>query len=114
MAKLPAETSQTIALLKQRLLDIIDNATAAEFELFERLGETAETIIPLDDLRGIIEQSTSRFSQFPTFQLQVARSQPIASADLLQLLNQRIASTEDRIPALERSLEEIKQDWSLL
>jgi len=113
MARLPSDITQTIALLKQRLLDIIDDATAAEFQLFERFGETVETMVPLNDLRDIAEQATTRFSQFSTLQLRVAQSQPIASDDLLQFLNEKITIAQNRIPALERSVEEIKQDWSL-
>jgi len=47
MAKLPEETTETINSLKQQLLDIVDEATAVEFALFERFGETDRTIIVL-------------------------------------------------------------------
>lgn len=42
MAKLPQETSETIWSLKRRLLDIVEEATAAEFNLFEGFGETKD------------------------------------------------------------------------
>ncbi|MFB2880201.1 hypothetical protein [Floridanema aerugineum] len=68
MAKLTPEISQNIALLKQQLLDIVDEATAAELTLFERFGETSETMTPLNDLRDIAEQASTRFSQFANIQ----------------------------------------------
>ncbi|GAC1450495.1 MAG: hypothetical protein NVS2B14_05310 [Chamaesiphon sp.] len=113
MAKIPIEITQTIVSLKQQLLDIINSATVAEFELFERLGETDDTIIPLNDLRDIAEQAASRFSQLSTLQLRAAQSHPIASTDLLQFLNEKIVNAQQRVSALERSIEEIKQDWEL-
>jgi hypothetical protein len=45
--------------------------------------------------------------------LRIAEVQPIISADLLKLMNEAISNIENRIPALERSLEEIKLDWRL-
>jgi hypothetical protein len=114
MAKLTPEISQNIALLKQQLLDIVDEATAGELTLFERFGETSETMTPVNDLRDIAEQASTRFSQFANIQLRIAQSQPIASGDLLQFLNEKITNAQVRIPALERSVQEIKEDWSLL
>lgn len=52
MAKLPGETTETVNSLKQQLLDIVDQATAVEFALFERFGETDRTIIVLDELKN--------------------------------------------------------------
>ncbi|MGB3204865.1 MAG: hypothetical protein WBB28_07760 [Crinalium sp.] len=114
MARIPREITQTIVSLKQQLLDIIDSATTTEFELFEKFGETDDTIIPLNDLRDIAGQAASRFSQFSTLQLRVAQSQPIASTDLLQFLNEKIANAEQRVSALDRSIQEIKHDWGLI
>jgi hypothetical protein len=36
MAKLPREIAETIWILKRQLLDIIDDATEAEYSLFEQ------------------------------------------------------------------------------
>ncbi len=114
MAKLSHETMQTLWRLKSQLLDLVDAAKALEFNLFEQFGETDETIIVLDELKNIAEQAVSRFSQLSTLQLRLAESQPLVPPDMLELLIQTIANTEQRVPALERSVEEIKVEWSLL
>jgi hypothetical protein len=44
MAKLSRETRQTLWRLKDQLLDLVDEAKALEFSLFERFGETNETM----------------------------------------------------------------------
>jgi hypothetical protein len=50
--------------LKRQLADVIENARAAEFALFDRFGETERTIVYLDDLQSVAEQATEPFSQF--------------------------------------------------
>lgn len=90
----------------------MDEATAAEFSLFERFGETDSTIIVLDELKDIAEQAQARFSQFSSLQLRIADAQPIP-LDMLELLMRVITNAQQRIPALERSVEEIKIEWSL-
>ena len=114
MVKLPPERGTIIWELKQRLLDILDEAKSAEFNLLERWGETERSITALDQLTEIAEQAKERFSQLSTLQILLAESQPIAAADLLRLLDERIASIQNRVPALERSTQEIKADWNLL
>ena len=96
------------------MLDIVDEATAAEFFLFERFGETDSTIVVLDELKDIAEQAASSFSQLSNLQLRVADTQPSVPLGMLELLTKVIANTEQRVPALERSVEEIKTEWSLL
>ncbi|MGK7948544.1 MAG: hypothetical protein AB4368_07000 [Xenococcaceae cyanobacterium] len=48
MAKISPELKLNLANLQKTLLDIVDEAKAAEFLLLERFGETNETIIALD------------------------------------------------------------------
>jgi TPP-dependent indolepyruvate ferredoxin oxidoreductase alpha subunit len=112
MAKFSSEARQTLWRLKDQLLDLIDEAKALELLLFERFGETNETIIVLDELKDIAEQAASRFSQLSTLQLRLAESQPSVLPDMMELLVQTIANTQQRVPALERSVEEIKVEWS--
>ena len=68
----------------------------------------------LDQLTEIAEQAKERFSQLSTLQILIYESQPVATRDLLRLLNEKIAIIQNRVPALERSIEEIKTDRSLL
>ncbi|MFB2839266.1 MULTISPECIES: hypothetical protein [Floridanema] len=113
MAKLPRETTETVLNLKRQLIDILDEATATEFVIFESFGETDETLPFLDEMKSVAEQATSRFSQLSALQLRIGEAQPNASADILELLAQGIAQTQQRIPAWERSIQEVKLEWNL-
>ena len=50
MAKLSDETLTTVFNLQKQFLESIDAATATEFIIFERFGETEETIPELNEL----------------------------------------------------------------
>ncbi len=113
MAKLPKETTVTINSLKQQLLDILDNSTAAEFMLFERFGETETTIPLLEELKSVAERSTSWFSRLVNLQLRIAQSQPTATFDMLKLLSEAIVRIQAEAPAMERSIQEVKIDWNV-
>jgi hypothetical protein len=113
MAKLPETTTTTINTLKQQSLDIVDQATAAEFTVFELFGETDATLSYLDEMKNVAEEAAASFSQL-SIQLNITQAQPTASSDMLDLLAQVIERTQARIPALERSVQEIKMEWNLL
>ncbi|MDJ1180012.1 hypothetical protein PJF56_14175 [Roseofilum sp. BLCC_M91] len=113
MAKLSPDRSTLIWNLKQDLLDIVDEAKAAELALLEGFGETDRTIEALDQLTEIAEQAKERFSQLSIVQIRIAESQPIAPQDLLTLLDDRIGAISGRVPALKQSTQEIKVDWNL-
>ncbi len=112
MAKLSPATKQIIITLKNQLLDIIDEAKAVEFALLETFGETNATLQTLEQLTEIALQAESRFSQLSTLEIRAAQSQPIISPDLLRFMKDAIATTQMRNPALARSIEEIKLEWS--
>jgi hypothetical protein len=114
MAKLPVETAETIWTLLRQLLNLVEDAGAAEFALFDSFGETDSTIPYLEELQGISLDAASRYSQLSNIQLRITETQPNAAADMLRLLYQSIAQNQLRIPALERSIEEIKMEWNLL
>jgi hypothetical protein len=80
--------------------------------LFEAFGETERTISYLDELQRVAEQATERFSQFSTLQIRIANAQPQFLPDMLELVDRVIENTQQRIPALKRSIQEIKQEWS--
>lgn len=113
MAKLSLETAQTIWDLQHQLLEIIDTAITLELSLFEAFGETQDTMPFLDELQSISQQSIERFSLFSTLQVRVANTQPPISADILDVVNRSIRSTQQKIPALKRSIQEITQEWKL-
>jgi hypothetical protein len=113
MAKLSPDIRLTLRQQKEQLLDLIDEAKSLEFILLDSIGENRETISTLEQLTEISEQATTKLSQLSTLHFRMAEVQPTISNDLLKLMNEAIANIENRIPALERSLEEIKLDWRL-
>ncbi|WP_204106559.1 MULTISPECIES: hypothetical protein [Spirulina sp. CCY15215] len=113
MAKFPDELAETIWNLKRQLLEIVDAATSAELVLFERFGETNEILPLLDELKNVAERDAPWFSRLSNFQLRIAESQPLISADMLNLVNQSIERIQVEIPAMERSIQEVKTEWNL-
>lgn len=59
------------------------------------------------------ERATPWFSRLSNFQLRIAESQPTAPSDMLEMLNRTIDQIQAEIPALERSIQEVKIDWNL-
>ena len=114
MAKFQNEFGEIIWTLKRQLLDIIDAATAAELTLFEMVGETSETLPFLDELKNVAERAAPWFSRLSNFQLRTAEAQPAIPADMLNLVNQSIERIQIEIPAMERSIQEVKTEWNLL
>ncbi|MFB2978279.1 hypothetical protein [Microseira sp. BLCC-F43] len=113
MAKIPGEVTTTINNLKQQVLEIVEEATALEMRIFEAFGETEATIPYLDEVKTVVDDAESSFSRLSTLQLQIAKAQPIAPGDILELMNRAIARTQARIPAWERSIQEVKLEWNL-
>ena len=113
MAKLSPETAQTIWDLQHQLLEIIDSSSVLELSLFDAFGETEDTIPVLDELQSIAQQATDRFSRFSNLQIRVANNQPPIPPDIIEIVNRSIQTTEQKIPALKRSIQEITQEWRL-
>jgi hypothetical protein len=113
VATLPSETSASIALIKAQCLAIINLATKAEWGLFTRFGETEETLIVLSELKTVAEETSDAFSRLSSLQLKVATAQPDISAALTRLVMESKDRIETRIPAWQRSIEEILLTWSL-
>ncbi len=99
--------------MKQQLLDIVDDATAAEFALFELYGETERTMRYLNELTSVAERSTSWFSRLSNLH-RIASAQPSVPSDMLELLIQSLTRIQAEVPALERSVQEVKIEWNLL
>lgn len=113
MAKLPVEVAETLWTLKRQLLEIVHAATASEASLFINHGETESTIAVLDELKQVSERATPWFKRLSNLQVRIAESQPDIAFDMLDLLNRSIKQIQVEIPALERSIQEVKQDWNL-
>ncbi len=112
MAKLPDPVISNIFIIQRRIIEWLDSTTATEFRLFERMGETAETLPELEELQNIKEKLRSKYSRLYNLLLRIAESQPIASEDMLVLLYRSIESTEASIDASIASLQEIQRNWN--
>jgi hypothetical protein len=62
-------------------------------------------------LQSIAEQATDQFSQFSSLQLRIFNVQPTVSNDMLEFVGRIISSAKLRLPALERSVQEIITEW---
>jgi hypothetical protein len=113
MAKLSPETAQTIWDLQHQLLEIIDSSRTLELSLFDAFGETEDTIPVLDELQNIAQQAIDRFSRFSNLQIRVANNQPPIPPDIIEIVDRSIQTTQQKIPALKRSIQEITQEWRL-
>jgi hypothetical protein len=82
--------------------------------IFDRFGETELVLSYMDEMKNVAEEAISLLSRLSTLQLQVAQSQPTAVPAMLELLEQAIQRTLVRIPALERSIQEVKMEWNFL
>lgn len=101
MAKLPSETLETIWTLLKHLSKLVEDATEAEYVLFERFGETQDTIPSLEELKGVAIDAASRYSQLSNLRLRIAEAQPIVTNDMLRLLSDLIGVDESIIEDLE-------------
>ena len=79
--------------LSSRIIECLDSTTATEFRLFNRMGETAETLPELEELQNVKEKLRSKYSRLYNLLLKITESQPIASEDMLALLYRSIEST---------------------
>ncbi len=113
MANLSDETLRRIAHLLPRLFEVINLATATEFNLFTRYGETEETLPELGELRNAAERVRIYYNRVYSLVLLVAESQPIANSATLNLLYQSIERAQANADASEATVQEIKRSWNL-
>lgn len=135
MANLPNEMITTVLNLERRLLQLINQATAAGFIILEQHGETQGTITDLEILQNARERSTSYYTRLYRLLLQISQSQPVASSVLksspsagvspavktrrlsaatLNLLAQSIEEIQAIADATEATIQEAKRDWNIL
>jgi hypothetical protein len=112
VAKLPDPVLTNIFTLQRRIIESIDATTALAFGLLEQWGETTETSTELEELQNIQERLRSQYSRLNTLLLKVSESQPIASADMLNLLYRTIELAEATLDASIASLQEIQRNWN--
>ncbi len=113
MAKLPDDILTTIFSLQRQLAERIEDASAAEWILFEQYGETEETQGELEELYNARERLTVTYSRLHTLLLRILESQPTASTAMLDLLSQTLEQGQFVANAAKASIEEIKRNWGL-
>ncbi len=112
MAKLPDPVLTNIFTLQRRIIESIDATTTLAFRLFAQWGETTAALAELEELQNIQERLRSQYSRLNTLLLKVAESQPIASANMLNLLGRTIEVAEATLDASIASLQEIQRNWN--
>ena len=112
MARLSDPVLTNIFTLQRQIIECIDATTAMEFRILEQEGETNETLSELEELQSIRERLLSPYSRLHTLVLKAAESQPVASRDVLNLLDKSIESTEAALDGSIASLQEIQRNWS--
>jgi hypothetical protein len=112
VAKLPDPIISNLFIVKRRLAECIDQATAMEFRLFEQAGETSETLSEFEELQNVEERLMLSYNRLHTLLLKVCQSQPIPSKDMLNLLCQAIELAEATLDASVATLQEIQRDWN--
>ncbi len=113
MAKLPDQSLASIFYLQRRLVELINEAKATEFQLFEQFGENEATLPELDQMQSSVERLRMPYSRLHTLALGIAEYQPIAPDAMLNLLAQTIEQTEVLVIAVEASISETKRNWNL-
>jgi hypothetical protein len=114
VAILPPETSDSIELLRNQCLIIIDLATRTELSLFEAFGETIETLVVLAELKTVAQDVTDALTRLNSLQLKVAIAQPEISLALAKSITDSRTRIEMRVPAWQRSIEEIRLTWRII
>jgi hypothetical protein len=113
MAKISSELMSDLASLQQLLLESVNEAKLSEYLLLENFGETDNTISSLDELTVIALQASELYTQISRLLLQISEIQPAITPAMLELLSERVSTIENRVPALQQSIKEIKLDWGL-
>ena len=114
MAKIPDELLTTIFSLKRQLAEQIEIASATEWAILDRYGETAETMTELDELYDVREKLTERYLGLNNLLLRILEIQPVAPRAMLDLLAQSVQRGQATAYASQASIEEVKRNWNLL
>lgn len=114
MAKLPDETLTILFTLQRQLVEGIDEAAATESMIFEQFGETEVTLPVLEQLQNVRERLMGPYSRLSALLPRIAEYQPIAPADMLNLLYQTVEQAQVARDASVASVREAKRDFDLL
>jgi hypothetical protein len=113
MAKLPASLISSIFELLQQLAMGVEDAAAAEWELYSQYGENTETIEELEELQRARERLVAPYSRLNALLLRILESQPKADPAMLELLTQTMSQAQASSDASLASIREVKRVWKL-
>ncbi len=113
MAQIPDSTLTTIFTLKRRLVELINDVKATEFNLFENFGETEGTLSELAQLQNATERLRIPYERLHNLTLLISESQPFASVAMLDLLAQTVEVASLTADAVEATTQETKRIWNL-
>jgi hypothetical protein len=113
MAKLPDKSLTIIFSLQRKLAEAIEEASAIEWVLFDRYGETETTMPELEELQNARERLIGSYSRLSTLFLRILEAQPSASTAILGLLTQTIEHGQSIVDAAQANTQEIKRNWNL-
>lgn len=113
MAKLSDTTLTTIFKLLRQLAEEIEDASATEWVLFERYGETPRTIGELEELQNARERLQDSYSRLNTLLLRTLQAQPLVSDAMLNLLVEAIERGQTNLDSTHVSIQEVKRGWNL-
>lgn len=113
MANLPEEILAKVFELQKQLFQIINEATATDYNLTEQYGETFATLPELEELQNIRERARDAYTRLSRLLLNIGETQPVVNQSTIKLLYRAIEQANLTITALEVSIKEIKSNWNL-
>ncbi|MGI0482623.1 hypothetical protein ACN4EE_17790 [Geminocystis sp. CENA526] len=113
MAKLSPEILTTIFSLQRRLIELIAETKITEFSLFERYGETEETLPELEQIQNCFERLKNPYSRLHTLTLRISEYYPVAPSAILELLSETIEQAQLSADVVAASLSETQKNWRL-
>lgn len=109
MAKLSPEVLTTIFSLQRRLIELIAETKNSEFSLFERHGETEETLPELEQIENCLERLRNPYSRLHTLTLRISEYYPIAPSAILELLAETIEQAQISADVVTANLSETRK-----
>ncbi|OCQ91007.1 hypothetical protein BCD67_00275 [Oscillatoriales cyanobacterium USR001] len=113
MALLPDESIIIVQNLQRDILERLHAVTATEFAIQELFGEISEMLDYFEQLQNAKERLYTYYRRFYITLQQIYEAQPIASRDMLGLLDRYIDEGEATISGIGATVEEIRRDVNL-
>ncbi|MBW4700030.1 MAG: hypothetical protein KME03_19435 [Aphanocapsa lilacina HA4352-LM1] len=110
---LPDELKNEIFALAAQLLDVIDLAGSTERALFELHGQTIQTLDDFQALANVSDEAQDLYRRLSGLMPAIARDALEVATAKMNLLQQTMQKTVQRLAASRQSIGEVQQFWSL-